>query len=181
MTSLQNAMETQPSKSKRRFGPFTLLVIGLTLILSVTIYKSRVLEQYWHLQEVFQNQDKWDEQEITHYQMSVNLPYDTTYFGEMPMPLTIKVKDGSIISMVDGQGKIIPLNPNNDSAHDSQSLFTIPGLFLYVRQSIVQKPPAMEVSYDPVFGFPSRIYIDPYTEPCCQDFETKVEDFQVLP
>ena len=39
----------------------------------------------------------------------------------------------------------------------------------------------MQVSYNPTYGYPENIYIDPYSEPCCQDYEIEVKDFQILP
>lgn len=181
MINSQDSKQTNQSKSKDAFRLFGILAIGAILVISIAISKSRFLEQYWRLREVIQNQDKWDNRQITHYKMLIDLPYDTTYFRQLPMPLTIEVKDGSIVSMVDGQGKMIPVNTSGDAAQNHQNFFTISGLFLYARQSIMRNPPSIEISYDDFFGFPSRIYIDPYTEPCCQDFEIKIEDFQVLP
>ncbi|MGA7194297.1 MAG: DUF6174 domain-containing protein, partial [Anaerolineales bacterium] len=67
------------------------------------------------------------------------------------------------------------------SPFDSPSAFTIPNLFSYAYQTIWKKPPEVEISYDPVLGYPKTIYIDPFTEPCCQEFSISVQDFQVLP
>lgn len=83
--------------------------------------------------------------------------------------------------MLDVQGKALPPYDAAYVTSDDSELLTIPGLFSYALKTIWKKPPELRVTYDPVFGYPAMIYVDPYTEPCCQEFTIKVREFQVLP
>ena len=154
-----------------------LLAIGGIVILYITLFP----EAFWQSRELDQNRAKWESQHITHYRMSLNLPYDDYSYDQMP--LTVEVKDGKVISATDARGETV--SPAGtilvfSSPFDSPSAFTIPSLFSYVYKTIWEKPPEIDISYDPTLGYPKSIYIDPYTEPCCQEFSISVQDFQVL-
>jgi len=165
-------MRSNPTKSKVFPRLLLAVAIGAMLILILIIYNILFPEQYWDLRELEQHQAKWENQHITHYRMAVDLPWDSTYLGQLPMPVTVEVKDSKVVSAVDARGeKVLSMS----------EVFTVPGLFSYVHQYYLEKPPSVEVSYDPTFGFPESIYIVPYTEPCCEDFEIEVRDFQILP
>ena len=181
MTDLQNPTQPNQTKSNTILKVISGLVIGVLLISVITIYGRQTLQQYRDIRELEQNQVKWGNQHIAHYSMSVDLPYETTYYGELPMPLTVEVKDNNVVSVTDAQGDIISAEESNNSAYYYQNFFTVPGLFAYVHQYYLERPPSIEIIYDSVFGFPGSIYIDPYTEPCCQDFQITIDDFQVLP
>ncbi len=155
-----------------------LLEIGAIVILAALIYNTLFPEAYWQSRELDQNLAKWQSQHITHYRMSVHLPYST--MRASPTPFTVDVRDGKVVSVVDALGQRISSENDADFSYDSQ-YFTIPGLFSYAYQTIWEKPPLIRVFYDPALGYPDSIYVDPYTEPCCQDFAIAVQDFQVLP
>jgi len=127
------------------------------------------------LRELKQNQTKWESQHITHYRMLIESDKD----GGLPS-VTVEVKDGNIVSVVASQGIEILPNENKDTVYIFQDWFTVPSLFSYISQYYLDNPPSMRVIYDPMFGHPTSIYIDPFTEPCCQDFSIDIRDFQIL-
>lgn len=129
--------------------------------------------------EIERNQAKWESQHITHYRMSLNLlGYGYNYSR---MPLTVEVKDGEVITVVDARGETVSPKDHEVTVDDYPNGFTIPGMFSYADRTCGESPPAMKVSFNPVLGYPTTIYVDPYTEPCCQDFTIEVRDFEVLP
>jgi hypothetical protein len=158
----------------------SVLVILFFVIFIFLDYLSANVEQGWK-SEPGQNQTKWDSQHISHYRMSVFLPYDSGYYSSLPMPLTVEVKNGNVISMIDARGNIVLFNGDTNAGHYYDNYFTVPGLFATVLESYSKKPASIVVSYDLVLGYPARIYVDPYKEPCCQDYEILVQDFQILP
>jgi hypothetical protein len=97
------------------------------------------------------------------------------------MPLTVEVKDGKAVSVVDVKGETVSPEDAENMERNYKYAFTIPGLFTIAHDWIFKDPPMVDVSYDTALGYPTSIYVDPYTEPCCQDFTFGVQDFQVLP
>lgn len=165
---------------KRIHGLIVLLVIGATLVLIAVIYNIFFPKAFWQSRELEQNRLKWESQKITHYQISLYLPTRIYYYYDR-MPITFEVKDGKVISMVNALGETVVPGDLWYNASDSPKTFTIPGLFSYADQKIRERPPVIRVSYNPSLGYPTEIYINPYVEPCCQDFSFTVQNFQVLP
>lgn len=135
-------------------------------------------EGYFKARELEQNQAKWQSHLFTYYRFVVDLPFYDDTIGRTP--LTVIVKDDTVVSVVDARGTTISPNDQTDIAYEYSYALTIPRLFSYVRKEYLAKPPAFDVSYDPVLGYPTSIYVDPYTEPCCQDFTIEVNDFEAL-
>lgn len=122
-----------------------------------------------------ENQAKWASQHIAHYRMSI----DRSGYGDS-FAITVEVKDGTVISMVDSQSKKELPKDSTSVLRLYRYLFTVSELFAYVSQTYSQHPPIMQVTYDQAIGYPTKIYINPYTEPCCQDITINVQDFQIL-
>jgi hypothetical protein len=129
--------------------------------------------------EFEKNQAKWDSQHITHYQMSLDPWFSSANFGHTPY--VIEVKDGEVIAVVDAQGNVVSIEDNQSFAYSDREFFTVPSLFSYVQHTFLRKPPKISVTYDATYGYPASISVDPYIEPCCQDFTIVVLDFHVLP
>ncbi len=126
-----------------------------------------------------ENRAKWLGQHITHYRFSLSLPFSSNNYGRMPM--AVEVKDGEVISVIDAHGVIV--SPKDDAATASYypDAFTIAGLFSIADHIFRDNPPSINVSYDSSLGYPVTIWVDPFTEPCCQDYSYEVRDLQVLP
>lgn len=121
--------------------------------------------------EVKMYRAKWEKAQITHYKIVVFYDGYGTY--EL-MPVTLEVRDDQIVSMIDTHGKVVE--------HFSEPpRLTVNGLFDEVEQAYQTGAPEVRVTYDPTYGYPVDIDIDPYREPCCQQYSFKVQDFEVLP
>jgi hypothetical protein len=174
------------SKPKKFAYVLVVLEIGAIVILAILIYNTLFPKAYWRSRELErdravleQNWAKWNRQHITHYRMSLALLGYGYDFDRMP--LTVEVKDGKAVSVVDVRGETVSPEDAENMEKNYQHAFTIPGLFSYGYQTFLEKPPGIQVYYDPALGYPTSIYVDPYTEPCCQDFTYTVRDLQVLP
>jgi hypothetical protein len=174
-TTTDNTIGTPTKGIPRLIVPMT---IGVTVMLIALIYNTLFPKAFWQSRELEQNQAKWESQHITHYRMSIILPFSSSNYDRMP--LTVEVQDGKVISVVDVHGETVARD-DNDIAYYYPDRLTIPGLFSYAYQTFWEKPPTIKVTYEPDLGYPETIYVDPYTEPCCQDFTFEVRDFEVLP
>ncbi len=128
--------------------------------------------------QLSEHQAIWASKNITHYRMSLFLPYASSGFGRLSDPLSVEVKAGIVTSVIDGEGNQVPIT--QDEFASDKELLTVPGLFRFIAEIFDQKPVSLQVWYDPVLGYPSSIDVDPYSEPCCQDYSIIVKDLQVL-
>lgn len=159
-------------------GFVIVLVTGVVIVLIALIYNALFPKGVWLPYELDQNQSKWKNQNMTHYQMTISiLGYG---FDDDRMPLTVEVNKGEIESVIDSFGN--NLSPTNDSnlRFLYPNTLTIPGLFSYIHKKIWEKLPSIRVSYNSNNGYPEEIYVIPYPEPCCQGFTINVQDFQEL-
>jgi hypothetical protein len=129
--------------------------------------------------ELEKNRAKWENQQITHYQMSLEPGYSSNNYGHTPY--IIEVKDGVVIAVVDAQGNTVSVEDTQSFAYSDRELLTVLGLFSYAFRTFLEEPPTIRVTYNSTYGYPERIFVDPYIEPCCQDFSIDVIDFHVLP
>jgi hypothetical protein len=126
-----------------------------------------------------QNRAKWESQNITHYQMLLDLPSSSSSYDRMP--LTVEVKDSEVIAVVDARGETVTPEDDEDFIYEYPGAFTISGLFTIADQTFQSQPPLIIVTYDPSLGYPATIHVDPYWEPCCQEYTYIVRDLQILP
>lgn len=132
------------------------------------------------LKTLQENRSKWENQNITHYLMTIRLPADIENYGATPV--SIEVKDGKMISIFDMNGLKISSDVNYFSTtfmYDPNE-FTIPGLFSIIEKIYKENPPEIDVTYDPKLGYPSDIIVDPYVEPCCQKYSYEVLELKIL-
>ena len=141
------------------------------------IYKEIFPIGYIKSHEIEQNRVKWESQHITHYRMSVD-----GYGYAILLAITIEVKDDVVVKIIDNKSEkgLFPIE-GVDTSYPYEQLYTVPNLFDYVYKSYLENPARIMVTYDPTFGYPTTIYIDPYTEPCCQDFTFEISNIEILP
>ncbi len=158
MTEAQQPVATKPKSSSfikaLAIGYFALCAV----LLLIWVYNTRLSKPARQSHELWQNQAKWESQHISHYEMTLDLPIPGIN-GDYCRPLVIEVNNHTVVSAVDQCGQSFPLN---------NAAFTLPGVFALVDNWIWQKPPYIAVTYDPTLGYPTSIFIDPWTEPCCQ-------------
>ena len=120
------------------------------------------------------NRSLWESQAIQHYRFNLKVgclcPWNTL------MPLTIEVKNGAIISMVGSNGGDI--TPYLDTF---RAYATIESLFDLVDSAISKRVYNLVVQYDPKYGFPASIVIDPSRMIMDDETGYYVTNFEVLP
>jgi len=166
------------SKSKAKSVSWFAIILAIGAIIALfMIYKEIFPIGYFQSHELEQNRAKWESQHITHYRMSVD-----GYGYAKLLAVDVEVKDNVVVKVVDNKNKkgLSPAEGENIS-YPYEQLFTAPSLFDYVYKSYLKNPAAIRVTYDPTLGYPTTIYIDPYTEPCCQDFTFEISNFEILP
>jgi hypothetical protein len=179
MSESEQATDPQP----KRGGVLRVLAIGYfsvcAILLLVLFYNTRLSPRARQTRELQQNWARWESQHITHYRMSLDLPYASASHDRLP--LKVEVRDGVAVSVVDAQGHVVSPESDDDFRNYYPAAFTIPGLFSVAQGLIDKKPPSITVSYDPALGYPAYIWIDPWTEPCCQSMDYDVSDLEALP
>lgn len=107
------------------------------------------------------NREKWDAQHITHYRFDLAVSCFCAFRDRMP--LTIEVKDGKVVSMVDSQGQ-----PVTEFGDTFDSYNTIDKLFAKLDAALNGGADKTTVEYDPEKGYPQSIFID-YIEKAMDD------------
>ena len=106
------------------------VAFGGTILLSVLGYYALFPTAYWQARELADNRTKWEGQNVSNYQMLVDLPLYALKESQKPATtVTVVVRQGKLVSMMDVQGKALP--PENAAFITSSysELLTIPGLF----------------------------------------------------
>jgi len=120
------------------------------------------------------NRSLWESQAIQHYRFNLKVgcfcPWNAL------MPLTIEVKNGAIVSMVGSNGGDITPYLDTFRAHA-----TIESLFDLVDSAISKRVYNLVVQYDPKYGFPASIVIDPSRMIMDDETGYYVTNFEVLP
>jgi hypothetical protein len=120
------------------------------------------------------NRSLWESQAIQHYRFNLNVgcfcPWNAL------MPLTIEVQNGKIASMVASNGGDISPYLDTFRAHA-----TIESLFDLVDSAISKRVYKLVVQYDPKYGFPASIDIDPSRLIMDDETSYSVTNFGVLP
>ena len=120
--------------------------------------------------ELERNRAKWDNADIAHYRMVVDF---SGYGSYRQMPWTLEVQDDKAIYATGAQGNLVPI--------DDAARFTVAALFVRIGEAYQDRSPSIRISYDPTYGYPEDISINPYVEPCCQGYDIEIRDFQLLP
>jgi len=114
--------------------------------------------------ELSRNQSKWEGAEINHYRFQLSVGCFCLFRSQMPV--TVEVKDGEVISIVDVNGEDFPMDdPMSDLVLKHA---TIDRLFSELGSETVQKADHLTMSFDPTYGFPTEVAID-YIELAADD------------
>jgi hypothetical protein len=100
------------------------------------------------------NRSLWGSQAIRHYRFNFRISCMCPWSGLMP--LTVEVQDGAIVSMAAINGGDISPYQATFRQHG-----TIESLFDLVDSAISKGVYKLVVQYDPTYGFPASIVIDP--------------------
>ena len=127
--------------------------------------------------EYSQNREKWQDANITHYRMKLNISCFCAFRNQMP--LTVEVRDGQIISMetVDGS-LVLDTDPNYEFFAPHA---TIDLLFAELDAALNNGADSVTVTYDATYGFPTEIAIDYSQEIADEEMYFSITDFEALP
>jgi len=114
--------------------------------------------------ELSRNQSKWQDAGIDHYRFDLSVGRFCLFRSQMPV--SVEVKDGEVVSMVDVNGEAFPLDdPMSDLVLKHA---TIDRLFSELGSDTVQNADHLTMSFDPTYGFPTEVAID-YIELAADD------------
>jgi hypothetical protein len=120
------------------------------------------------------NRSLWESQVIQHYRFDLSIgclcPWNAL------MPLTVEVRNGAVVSMTASNAGDI--TPYQDSF---RPYATIESLFNLVDSAISRRVYKLVVQYDPTYGFPTSIVIDPSRMIMDDETGYYVTNFEVLP
>jgi hypothetical protein len=127
--------------------------------------------------EFSQNQKKWEDANISHYQFNLNIGCFCAFQDQMP--LTVEVSNGEVVSMVGADGAAITATDVNYELFSKYA--TIDRLFSELDAVLNGDADEVTVTYDATYGFPSQINIDYIKEAVDDELYLSVSGFEVLP
>ena len=172
-----NTTDTRDGQMKGHRWLIIAIALGAIILISILVIQTLLRGYMPHYSpvnfgaELERNRAKWDGAHITHYKIVVDFSGYGTY---NQMPWALEVKNDKVVSIINAQGNSVPAD---DSAHK----FTVIALFVDIEERYQRTAPSIQVSYNPTYGYPEDISINPYIEPCCQGYDIEIQDFQVLP
>ena len=127
--------------------------------------------------EFSRNREKWQDANITHYRMELNISCFCAFRDQMP--LTVEVRDGQIVSMAAADGTLVlDTDPNYEffSPHA-----TIDLLFAELDAALNGGADSVTATYDATYGFPTEIGIDFDQEMADEEMYYSISGFEALP
>jgi hypothetical protein len=150
-----------------------LYLVLMTLVLAAC---SAVAGAAGNPSEVEQNQEKWQDANISHYRYNLHISCFCIFVENMP--LVIEVQDGEVVSMEFQNGA--ELDPTL-----RQDLFdkyaTIDGLFAELEAGLNGGADNVVAAYDPTYGFPTEVTLDFEEQAADDELYLSISDFEVLP
>ena len=129
------------------------------------------------LRNLERNQQKWERQDLAHYQVDVNIICFCPFADRLP--LTVEVFNGEIISVTDGHGQSVAEDdPIRSMSEDD--LLTVEGLFAYARRAL-QEADSVNIEYEPTLGYPTTIGVDWIKEAMDDEMGVHISALHALP
>jgi len=149
-----------------------LLFILLTLALAACTAVGNAMGSQ---SEIEQNQEKWQNANISHYRYNLFISCFCVFTQDMP--LIIEVKDGEVVSMEFHSG-----NEIDASLHELFDKYaTIDRLFAELEADLNGAADEVIAKYDPTYGFPAEVTIDFVKEATDDELYLTLSNFEVLP
>jgi hypothetical protein len=120
------------------------------------------------------NRALWEAQGIRHYRFDLTIGCFCVFNDQMP--LTIEVQDGQVVSMSAAGGADI-----GDFRDFYSGFDTLEKLFDTIAEAVAGQAQTLEVQYDPTYGYPASIYVDPEELVADDEVGYDVANFQILP
>ena len=150
----------------------TLFFIVIALVLTAC---SAIAGASGNQSEIEQNQQKWQDQGISHYRYDLTLSCFCVFNEDMP--LIIEVQDGEVVSMEFQSGREI--DPNLLELFNKYS--TIDRIFAELEADLNGAADKATIEYDPTYGFPTKADIDFVEEAIDDELYLTVSNFEALP
>lgn len=126
--------------------------------------------------ELGENQAKWKNAGVQSYRFKLHIGCFCAFRDRMP--LTIEVRDGQVTSMTYSDGTPVPAG---DPGREMFERFaTIERIFTELRSGPSAAAELVRTTYDPTYGFPADLYIDPLQQAADDEFSVQVSEFEVL-
>lgn len=123
------------------------------------------------------NQQKWQDANIKHYRFQLNIGCFCAYRDQMP--LTVEVKDGQIMSMINANGDVV--TDTDPAAAFMMTYATIDNIFAVLNTEEVKNADQATVSYDPTYGFPVDVSVDYSQQMADEELYLNLSGFEALP
>jgi hypothetical protein len=120
------------------------------------------------------NRALWESQDITHYRLQLRIGCFCAFMDLMP--LSVEVRDGQVVSLLDASGRPVP----GDRLEMLERYAGIDKVFELVDQAISGKADKVTVTYDPTYGFPTQVSIDYIKLAVDDELGLQVSNFEVL-
>ncbi len=126
------------------------------------------------LADLTQNRQKWDALKVTHYQFKL---VDSCFCAyRYQQPISIEVKDGNVVLMLDSNGQ--PSADQFENTFDSYN--TIDKFFSEITAQVYGGAYAISVKYNADYGYPQFIYIDVIENAVDDEINLTITDFQII-
>ena len=143
---------------------FIFLVIALSACTALSPAKS----------ELERNRQKWQAAGIAHYRFSLRIGCFCGFMSQQP--LTIEVRDGQVISMLDNSGQ--PVTAQYKQFYDLYATMDL--LFAKAEESLSGGADEVKIEYDPTYGFPTLIALDPIKQAVDDELSLQITNFEAL-
>jgi hypothetical protein len=120
------------------------------------------------------NRALWVSQDISHYRFQLQVGCFCAFMDLMP--LSVEVRDGQVVSLLDASGRPVPAG----RLEMLERYAGIDKLFELVDQAISGKADEVMVFYDTTYGFPSQVSIDYIKLAVDDELGLQVRNFEVL-
>jgi hypothetical protein len=120
------------------------------------------------------NRALWESQDISHYRLQLRIGCFCAFMDLMP--LSVEVRDGQVVSLLDASGRPVP----GDRLEMLERYAGIDKVFELVDQAISGKADKVTVTYDPTYGFPTQVSIDYIKLAVDDELGLQVSNFEVL-
>ncbi len=119
------------------------------------------------------NRQKWESQHIGHYRFQLAIGCFCAFRSQMP--LTVEIKDGQVVSMLDSQGQAV-----SEFADTFEKYNTVEKLFDTLNSALNGGADKVTVEYNADYGYPQSIDID-YIELAMDDeMGFTISEFEIL-
>jgi hypothetical protein len=149
-----------------------LLFVVMTLALAACTAAGSALGSQ---SEIEQNQEKWEQANISHYRYHVSITCFCIFSQDMP--LIIEVQDGEVVSMEFQSGNEI--DATNRELFEKYA--TIDRLFAELGADMDGAADEVIVKYDPTYGFPTEATFDFVKEAADDELYLTISNFEELP